>query len=105
MLDRDITLRGSGELMHLIKDKSLNIIEIIIFCALIWRVNENGECDINSKPLEFNQGVSFNAINKLASLGLLKRIDNNSIMLNPHVAGIGDAKKRGELRLKFKNLT
>lgn len=103
MTDRDISLRGSGELMHLIKDKSLNIEDVITFCALIWCADNNGECDLQNR-VWMSGRVPFLVINKLSSLGLLKKNDVNKIILNPHVAGIGDAKKRGELRRKFRKI-
>lgn len=96
MTDRDITLRGSGELMHLIKEKTLLVEDILVFCSLIWKVDSEAYSPIGDTPIE--------VLEKLKSLLLLKFVDEKTVMLNPHVVGIGDAKKRGELRVKFKNL-
>lgn len=96
MTDRDIALRGSGELMHLIKEKHMSIEDILMFCSLIWRVDSEACSEVETIPPDI--------LEKLKSLLLLKVVDEKTVMLNPHVVGIGDAKKRGELRVKFRNL-
>lgn len=103
--EKDITLRGSGELMHLIKNRSLTIEDIIVFCDLIWDADENGLCNLeNNEWTSGRKSLEIHIIDKLSSLNLVKKISEKKIMLNPHVAGIGGSKKRGELRLIFKKL-
>ena len=96
-MNTDISLRGSGELMHLIKEKKLCVEDIMVFCNMIWRVNSETCTSITDAPVEI--------LKKLESLDLIRIIENGLVMLNPHVAGIGDQKQRGEFRVKFKKLT
>lgn len=96
MSDKDIILRGLGEFMHLVKEQKLSTEDILAYCSLVWRVDKQTCLVETDSPLEILQ--------KLNSLDLLRIVEPNLVMLNPHVAGMGDSVKRGEFRVKFRSL-
>jgi hypothetical protein len=111
MNDNDVILRGSGELMCLIRDRVVSEIHVRIFSNIINLMNDNAEykiddricgasCDCCSRPLSIS--TINNAIDHLVSLRLITKIDESTLLVNPHVAGVGDRNKRGLIRKRFK---
>jgi len=95
--EKDITLRGSGELVHLIKEKKMSIEDVSAFCKLVWSID-------SSTCLSEAKDIPMEILEKLRSLDLLRLHSEGVVILNPHVACVGDEKKRGEFRLKFRSL-
>lgn len=93
----DIKMRGSGELLLHLKARALSLQDLTVFAQLLWAANRDGEARSSHYPVE--------SIKKLISLQFCVRINAEAVLLNPHIAQIGDtAAKRGELRARFRRL-
>lgn len=93
----DPRLRGASELLHQIRSKALTLPEIQTYCQLLWSANAEAIATIEGQPA--------NCITRLEQLAFLVRTqDSRVVMLNPHVAQIGNPFQRGRLRKKFRKL-
>ena len=90
----DPTLRASGELLHQIKSGGITPEEAASFARMLRRADHNGMLD----PDQYSE----ENLKKIMSLGFAVKLSNGNLMLNPHVAQIGNKVKRGELRKQFK---
>lgn len=93
----DIKMRGSGELLYQIKARALSGNDVLVFATLIWLANRNGEVK--------TAGLSSTSIERLIALKFCARIDRFTVLLNPHVAQIGNTPtERGQIRKRFRLL-
>lgn len=93
----DIKLRGSGELLYQIKARALSGNDVMVFANLIWLANAKGEVS--------TAGFPSASVERLIALRFCARINCSTLLLNPHVAQIGDTPgERGQIRKKFRKL-
>ena len=93
----DIKMRGSGELLYQIKARALSGIDVTVFANLIWLANAKGEVSIDGFPAT--------SVERLVALKFCARINRLTLLLNPHVAQLGNTPgERGQIRKKFRQL-
>jgi hypothetical protein len=90
----DPQLRASGELLHQIKTGGLSPNEAASYARMLRRADKYGILDPDS--------YSDDNIERIIDLMFAVKLPDGSLLLNPHVAQIGDKTKRGELRKRFK---
>jgi len=96
----DIAMRGSGELLHQIKIKNLSPADVATYASLLLAVDQQGQVQLTNRPL---RSLS---VERLIALNFCARVSPSILMLNPHVAQLGDTpSKRGQLRKAFRQLT
>ena len=96
----DIAMRGSGELLHQIKNKNLSPTDVATFASLLLAVDEKGRVHLgDGTPRTLS-------VQRLIALNFCARVSASVLMLNPHVAQLSDTpSKRGQLRKAFRQLT
>ena len=98
-MDPDIVMRGSGELLHQIKSRNLSPADAATYASLLMAADGKGQVRLGN---DFFCPLS---IQKLIALKFCAEVSPSVLMLNPHVAQLGDTpSKRGQLRKAFRQL-
>ena len=93
-------MRGSGELLHQIKSKNLSPADVATYASLLLAVDQQGQVQLGSRIF------CTLSVQRLIALNFCARVSASVLMLNPHVAQLGDTpSKRGQLRKVFRQLT
>jgi hypothetical protein len=96
----DIAMRGSGELLHQIKSQNLSPADVAIYASLLLAVDQKGQAPFPSTT------TGSASVQRLIALNFCAQVSSSVLMLNPHVAQLGDTpSKRGQLRKAFRQLT
>jgi hypothetical protein len=95
-----IAMRGSGELLFQIRSKNLSSVDVATYANLLLAVDEKGQV----RP--GNEILCSASVERLIALNFCAQVNASVLMLNPHVAQLGDTpSKRGQLRKEFRQLT
>ena len=93
----NLAMRGSGELLFQLKARNLSLQDLTVFAELLWAANSHGEVQTYKYPVE--------SVKNLLKLNFCVKINEDTVLLNPHVTQCGGTdSKRGQLRLRFRNL-
>lgn len=95
----DIAMRGSGELLHQIKSKNLSPADASTYASLLIAADDKGQ-------VQLGNGIFYSSsVQRLIALNFCARVSPSVLVLNPHVAQLGDTPtKRGQLRKAFRQL-